>query len=89
MIERFDLPHHRGLISPLADDLALVFEPLVPVPLLEALDERAIRRIYCPPDEFERQGCIALAIRPAELVIADTCPKTRRLHEQDGCEVHI
>lgn len=98
VLERFDLPHHRGpesvlhlmsVISPIADDLSLVFEPLAPVPLLETLDERAIRRVRCHPDEFERQGCNALAVRPGVLVMADTCPKTRRRLEQAGCDVHV
>ncbi len=53
-LERCDLPHDRGashvlhlmsVVSPVADNLAVVFEPLAPVPLLELLDERGIRRI--------------------------------------------
>ena len=97
-VERFDLPNHRGpehllhllsVISPLADDLVVVFEPLMPVPLLEALDERGIRRVHCEPDEFELQGCNVLAVRPGVLVMADSCPLTRRAIEQAGCEVHV
>jgi N-dimethylarginine dimethylaminohydrolase len=97
-LERFDLPHHRGpghllhllsVISPIDDDLALVFEPLAPVPLLEALDERGIRRLPCTPDELEQQGCNALAVRPGVVVVADTCPQTRRTLERAGCEVHV
>lgn len=97
-IERFDLPHHRGpddllhllsVISPLADDLALVFEPLCPVPLLEALDERGIRRLHCDPEELEHQGCNVLAVRPGVLVMSDTAPRTRSILERAGCEVHV
>jgi N-dimethylarginine dimethylaminohydrolase len=97
-LERFDLPHHHGperllhllsVISPVANDLALVFEPLAPVPLLEALDERGIRRLHCDPSELELQGCNALAVRPGVVVIADTCPQTRRTLERAGCEVHV
>jgi dimethylargininase len=48
-LERVDLPHDRGpahvlhtmsFISPVAPDLAVVFEPLMPVPLVELLEER-------------------------------------------------
>ena len=96
-VERFDLPHHGGsaqllhllsVVSPVADDLVVVFEPLCPVPLLEALDERGFRRITCAPEEFELQGCNALAVRPGVVVIADSCPATRRALEHAGCEVH-
>jgi N-dimethylarginine dimethylaminohydrolase len=97
-VERFDLPHHRGpenllhllsVVSPVADDLALVFEPLCPVPLLEALDERGIRRLHCDPDELELQGCNVLAVRPGVVVMADTAPRTRGTLEQAGCEVYV
>jgi N-dimethylarginine dimethylaminohydrolase len=97
VVERFDLPHHRGpdnllhllgVISPMAEGLALVFEPLCPVPLLEALDERGIRRLECDPDEFEHQGCNVLAVRQGVVVMADTAPRSRQILERAGCEVH-
>ena len=98
VVERFDLSHHRGpenllhllsVVSPVADELALVYEPLCPVPLLEALDDRGIRRLHCDPDELELQGCNVLAVRPGVVVMADTAPRTRRILEQAGCEVHV
>jgi dimethylargininase len=98
VLERFDLPHHRGpehllhllsVVSPIADDLALVFEPLCPVPLIEALDERGFRRLHCDPDELELQGCNVLVVRPGVVVTANTAPRTRRILEQAGCEVHV
>jgi hypothetical protein len=64
-VERADLPHHRGaahvmhlmsVVSPVAEDLAVVFEPLAPVPLLEMLAERGYRSVACHPDEFDVQG---------------------------------
>ncbi len=98
LVERFDLPHHRGpekllhllsVVSPVAEDLALVHEPLCPVPLIEALDERGIRRLHVDPDELELQGCNVLAVRPGVVVMADTAPKTRGILERAGCEVHV
>lgn len=97
-LERFDLPHAGGpdellhllsVVSPMAADLALVFEALAPVALLEALDERGIRRLRCEPEELELQGCNVLAIEPGVVVAADTCPGTRRTLERAGCEVHV
>jgi N-dimethylarginine dimethylaminohydrolase len=97
-VERFDLPHHFGrdhvmhllsVISPVADDAALVHEPLAPVSLLEALDERGIRRIRCAPAELESQGCNVLAVAPGVVVMADGNPDTRRALERAGCEVHV
>lgn len=97
-IERMDLPHHRGpehllhllsVVSPIADDMALVFEPLAPVPLLEALAARGVRSLHCHPDELDAQGCNALAVHPGVVVMADTCPESRRALERAGCEVHV
>lgn len=97
-VERFDLPHHLGaahvmhllsVVSPVADGLAVVFEPLAPVPLLQALDERGIRRVRCVPEEYETQGCNILAVSPGVCVMADGNPQTRRLLERAGCEVHV
>ena len=82
-VERADLPHHRGaahvmhlmsVVSPVADDMAVVFEPLAPVPLLEMLAERGYRTVACDPDEFDLQGCNILAVRPGVVVMADRHP---------------
>ena len=97
-LERFDLPHYRGadhllhllsVVSPVAEDLAAVFEPLAPVPLLEALDERGIRTVHVDPDELETQGSNLLAVRPGVVVMADGNPASRRALEAAGVEVHV
>ncbi len=97
-LARCDLPHHRGpaqllhllsVVSPVAPDLAAVFEPLAPVPLLEELDARGIRRIPVPEEEVATQGCNVLAVRPGVVVQADGNSRTRRALEAAGCEVHV
>jgi N-dimethylarginine dimethylaminohydrolase len=97
-VERADLPHHLGaahvmhlmsVVSPVADDIAVVFEPLAPVPLLELLAERRYRTIACDPDEFELQGCNVLAVRPGVVVMADSAPRTRVALEKAGVDVAI
>ncbi len=95
---RCDLPHDRGpahvlhllsVVSPVTDDLAVVFEPLAPVPLLEELDRRGIRRVNVDPDEYETLGSNVLAVRPGVLVAVDGNPRIRRALEAHGCEVHV
>jgi dimethylargininase len=97
-VDPYDLPHHRGaehvmhllsVVSPVADDLAVVFEPLAPVPLLQALDDRGIRRIHCAAEELDSQGCNVLAVAPGVVVMTDGNPRTRRALEAAGCEVHV
>lgn len=96
-VERADLPHHLGaahvmhllsVVSPVADDLAVVFEPLAPVPLLELLAERGYRTVACDADEFESQGCNVLAVQPGVVVMTSENPRTRSALERVGVEVH-
>jgi N-dimethylarginine dimethylaminohydrolase len=96
-VERADLPHHLGaghvmhlmsVVSPVAPDLAVVFEPLAPVPLLELLAERGYRLVAADPDELDDQGCNVLAVRPGVVVMADAAPRTRAALEAAGVEVH-
>ena len=72
-VERADLPHHLGaghvmhlmsVVSPVAPDLAVVFEPLAPVPLLELLAERGYRTVAGRPGRARRPG-LQRARRPA------------------------
>ena len=96
-VERADLPHHLGaahvmhlmsVVSPVAPDLAVVFEPLAPVPLLELLAERGYHLLAADPDELDDQGCNVLAIRPGVVVMTDAAPRTRAALDAAGVEVH-
>ncbi len=93
----FDVPYWRGdaelihllsVISPVADDLAVVYLPLLPVGLWELLGELGIRTVPVPDAEFATLGCNVLAVRPGVCVVADGNPVTRRALEAAGCEVH-
>jgi N-dimethylarginine dimethylaminohydrolase len=97
-LERCDLPHDRGpahvlhlmsVVSPVAGDLAVVFEPLAPVALLEELWARSIRWIAVEPEEYATLACNVLAVRPGVVVMADGNARTRRALEAAGCEVHV
>ncbi len=97
VVERADLPHHLGaahvmhlmsVVSPVSADLAVVFEPLAPVPLLEMLADRGYRVVPADPDELDDQGCNVLAVRPGVVVMADSAPRTRAALERAGVEVH-
>ncbi len=96
-VERVDLPHDTGpahvlhtmsFISPVADDLAVVFERLMPVPLVELLQERGIRTVAVDEDEYLTMACNVLPVRPGVVVVVDGNPKARRAMEAAGVEVH-
>lgn len=96
-LESVDLPHDQGpgyvlhlmsLISPLADDLAVVYPPLAPVALMETLAERGVTVVPVPADEYPSMGCNVLAVRPRVVVMIEGNPATRAALEAHGCEVH-
>jgi N-dimethylarginine dimethylaminohydrolase len=96
-VREFDVPYWRGdsdllhllsVVSPVADDLAVVFLPLLPVGLWELLGELSFGLIHVPEEEFATLGCNVLAVRPGVCVVADGNPATRRALEAAGCEVH-
>jgi dimethylargininase len=93
-----DLPHWRGagqvlhlmsLISPLDDDLAAVYAPLLPVRLVEALREREIGLIEVPDDEYESMATNVLAVAPRVAVAIDANPVTRAALAGAGVDVHV
>ena len=93
-----DLPHWHGrgevmhllsLISPLADDLALVYLPLMPVRLVELLEERGIGLVEVPDEEFDSMGCNVLALGRRRALALDGNPETRRRLEAAGFEVLV
>jgi N-dimethylarginine dimethylaminohydrolase len=92
----FDLPHLHGpgeclhlmsLISPLDEDLAVVFLPLLPVRLVELLRERGIALVEVPEEEFPTMGPNVLALGPRLALALDGNPETRRRLEAAGVEV--
>jgi N-dimethylarginine dimethylaminohydrolase len=97
----YDLPYWQGaeaclhlmsVISPLADDLALVYLPLLPYPFFEALRERGIRLLAAPGDEFAATHGLSLnvlATAPGEVIAVAGAPKTRALIERAGCRVRV
>jgi dimethylargininase len=96
-LEPVDLPHDRGpahvlhlmsLISPVADDLAVVYPPLAPVVLMQTLAERGVQVVPVDAGEYETMGCNVLAVEPRRVIMLNGNPRTRAALESAGCEVH-
>jgi N-dimethylarginine dimethylaminohydrolase len=94
----FDLPHFRGpaevlhlmsVLSPVAPDLAVVYEPLAPVRLLELLRERGISWLRVGDTEVLTQGANILAVAPRVVVLAAGNPEIESRLRAAGVEVHL
>jgi N-dimethylarginine dimethylaminohydrolase len=92
------LPHWRGptdvfhlmsILSPIADDLAVVYAPLLPVPFREWLMARAYALVEVPDEEFASMGANVLALSPRRCVALAGNPETRRRLEAAGADVLV
>jgi N-dimethylarginine dimethylaminohydrolase len=94
----FHMPHAMGpeyclhlmsVISPIRDDLAVVYEREAPVTLLQELAKRGIKTISVPDEEYMSLACNVLAVRPGVAVMPSGNPITAQLLRDAGVEVHI
>ena len=83
-----DVFHLMSVISPLDDDLAVVYSPLLPVPFREALGELGIALVEVPDGEFDSMGCNVLAVAPRVAIAVEGNPETRCRMEEAGVAVH-
>lgn len=95
----FDLPlwhgeeaclHLMSVISPLADDLALVHAPLLPAPFYQLLKARGIELVAGDPDEFVASSGLNLNVLPTaprEVIAVAGYPGTVAAMEAAGCTV--
>ena len=82
-----DVFHLMSILSPIDDDLALVYAPLLPVPFREWLLARGIKLIEVPGSEFDSMGCNVLALAPRKCLALAGNPLTRERLEAEGVEV--
>ena len=96
-VEAFDMPHDQGpefclhlmsVVSPVREDLAVVYQRLAPVALLQALRARGIATVSVPEEDYPTLGCNVLAVAPGVAVLADGNDATAALLRQRGVEVH-
>ena len=81
--------HLMSLLSPLADDLAVAYPPLLPVRLAQLLEERGIEIVPVPDEEFGSMGTNVLALAPRVALMVDGNRETRRLLEKAGVDVLV
>jgi N-dimethylarginine dimethylaminohydrolase len=95
-IEVMHCPHYRGpgdvfhlmsVISPIADDLALVYSPLMSVPFREMILANGIKLVEVPEAEFDSLGGNVLAVAPRVAVIPKGNPVTVSRLRAAGTEV--
>lgn len=80
--------HMMSVISPVRDDLAVVYEREAPITLLQELTARGINTVKVPDEEYLSLACNVLAIKPGVVVMPDGNPITAKRLKDAGVEVH-
>lgn len=93
----FDVPFDRGpseclhlmsVLSPVADDLAVIETARLPSGLWSLLGDLGIRTLEVPESEIDTLGANILAIAPGIVVMLDANPGMRARLTGEGVEVH-
>jgi N-dimethylarginine dimethylaminohydrolase len=79
--------HLMSIISMVDDDLAVAYEPLLPVPFWRWLRERGVELVTVPAEEFASQGPNVLAVAPRDCVLLEDNARTAELLAAAGCRV--
>ena len=82
--------HLMSVISPLADDLALVFSPLLPAAFYHLLKARGIKLVEGDAGEFHESSGLSLNVLPTsprKIIAVAGFPKTKAAMEAAGCTV--
>lgn len=90
------LPHYKGqsdvfhlmsIFSPVDQNLAVVYSPLMPVFFRNLLLERSYTLVEVPDQEFESMGCNVLALSPRKCLMVSGNPITKTRLEEAGAQV--
>ena len=90
------MPHYRGssdvfhlmsVLSPVADNLAVVYSPLIPIVFRNELIKRGFELVEVPEAEFDSMGCNVLALAPRTCLMVKGNPITKSRLEAAGCKV--
>jgi N-dimethylarginine dimethylaminohydrolase len=96
-VASFDMPHDLGpeyclhlmsVVSPVRDDLAVVFMRLAPVALVQGLAARGIEIVPVPEEDYLSFGCNVLAVAPGVVVMANGNDATAKALRDHGVDVH-
>jgi len=82
-----DVLHLMSLLSPVDQDLAVVYSPLMAVPFRQRLAALGIAFVEVPEEEFDSMGVNVLALAPRRCLMLAGFTRTRRALEQAGATV--
>jgi len=82
-----DCLHLMSNLSPIDNDLFLVYSKLLPVPFMKYLIESNVKLIEVPDEEYYSMGCNVLAMAKRRVIMLEGNLITQRKLEAEGVEV--
>ena len=82
-----DVLHLMSIISPLDQDLALIYRPFMPAKFIAWLEQLGVAFVDVPEQEYAIMGCNVLAIAPRTTIMLENLPAVKRALEDAGCTV--
>lgn len=80
--------HLMSIISMLDDDLAIVYEKLLPIAFRKRLLDKQIDLLPMPEHEYDSLGCNVLAVGPRQCLIRSGNDECVKMMEEAGCTVN-
>jgi arginine deiminase len=82
-----DCLHLLSFISPVDQDLAVVYSRMMPVPFRQLLLERGMHLVEVPDEEYDSMACNVLAVAPRQCIMLAGNPITQQRLEAAGANV--
>ena len=76
-----------SIISPLDEDLALIYKPFIPKSFLMWLDNLGIKFVEVSEKEYPLMGCNVLATSPRSIIMLEDLPEVQSSLERAGCKI--
>ena len=83
-----DVLHLMSIISPIDEDLAVIYEKFAPNSFIEWLENLGLDFITVSDDEYQCMSCNVLALAPREVVILESCVSLKNKLLKQNCIVH-
>ncbi|MGB2053864.1 MAG: dimethylarginine dimethylaminohydrolase family protein [Porticoccaceae bacterium] len=82
-----DVLHLMSIISPIDQDLALIYRPFMPAEFMAWLEKLGVAFVDVPEQEYAIMGCNVLAIAPRTTIMLENLPAVKHGLEDAGCTV--
>ena len=82
-----DVLHLMSIISPIDNDLSLIYRPFMPISFIKWLENLNIKFIDISDTEYYEMGCNVLAYAPRSVIMLDDISSVKMKLENEGCTV--